>query len=250
MNEFDEGLGTVYERIMLNNMFDRVICKHRLRDVLEVPIYGMTGLTGINSVHFARRGVNVTLCDVNKNILVAGKLWNTLHLPINLVETTHFKRIALTDNTFDLVWNFAALWHLEQSPLLVHEMTRMSKNLVLIFVQNTQQPGFIARKLLGKLGNVHEQWLNTNVIKDILVQSGFKIIQEGVIDIPPFPDVAIPVGRKVSSEWKWNIMDYYMERDDDLLRRIEKYSWIEKSSLPFKTFWAHHKFVLGQKHVS
>ena len=46
--DFNEGLGTVYERFRLNHFFDRLLDTYAINTVLEFPIYGMTGLTGIN----------------------------------------------------------------------------------------------------------------------------------------------------------------------------------------------------------
>ncbi len=63
---FDEGLGTVYERFILNGFFDSLIDSYPINNVLEVPIYGMTGLTGINSVRFADRGCKVTMVDTKR----------------------------------------------------------------------------------------------------------------------------------------------------------------------------------------
>jgi len=35
--DFDEGLGTVYERFMLNSFFDSLVYSYQLKKVLEVP---------------------------------------------------------------------------------------------------------------------------------------------------------------------------------------------------------------------
>ena len=42
----DEGLGTVYERFVLNNFFDSLIDAFQIQNVLEVPIYGMNPVRG------------------------------------------------------------------------------------------------------------------------------------------------------------------------------------------------------------
>ena len=247
-NDYDEGLGTVYERMMLNKMFDELVTYYNIKNVLETPIFGMTGLTGINSIQFARLGCNVTLADKSPSIIKATQLWNTLSLPLNFVEVDNFDSIPLENRTFDLVWNFAALWHTKHSPTVVHEMIRMSKNLVLIFVQNKTQPGYLLRKCFGGIPKgINEEWLNISLYEKILKQNKFNILQKGLIDVPPFPDVAIPIGRRVSKEWKWNIMDYYFGKDDDLYKRLDKYTLLERSQIPFKSFWAHHRFILAQR---
>ena len=250
---YDEGLGTVYERIMLNEMFDKIVTDFGVRSVLEIPVRGMTGLNGINSIQFARRGCSVTLADTVENLIGIVPLWQQLNLPIGIVQVRNFdKEIMLASSSFDLVWNFAALWHLEKAPTLVHEMLRMSNNLVLIFVQNTHQPGFLLRKYLidRKLfSTIHEQWLDVDVYEMILKANRFIVLSRGYIDIPPFPDVAIPIGRKINSDWKWNVMDYYAGKDAELPTRISKYRKLEDSRVPeqFKGLWAHHRFILAQR---
>ena len=77
--DFDEGLGTVYERFILNDFFDLLIDSYEIDRVLEVPIYGMTGLTGINSVQFVRRGCRVTLVDSKEEkVNEALQIWKLL----------------------------------------------------------------------------------------------------------------------------------------------------------------------------
>ena len=144
-----------------------------------------------------------------------------------------------------MVWNFAALWYLKQAPTLVHNMCRLSKDLVLIFIQNTHQPGYWIRKCCNMIPkDINEEWLNISLYEKILIQNRFKIVQRGYIDVPPFPDIASPIGKKVKNDWNWNIMDYYMSKDDGLLERLKKYEFLEKYQIPF---WAHHKFILGQR---
>lgn len=244
-NKYDEGLGTVYERIMLNNMFDILTSQYKLNHILEVPIYGMTGLEGINSVRFAQNGCNVTLCDYNKNLIKAQELWTILRRPINIIEVNNFKSIPLESKSFDLVWNFASLWHIKEAPALVHEMSRLSSNLVLVFVQNTHQPGFWIRKCFNMIPkDVNEEWLNMHLWESVLMQNGFNIIKKGYLDIPPFPDIAVSIGKKVKNDWNWNIINYYQEKDYELLNRLKKYEFLEKYQIPI---WAHHKFILGQR---
>ena len=79
--DFDEGLGTVYERFLLNYIFDRLTKQFEIKKILEYPIYGMTGVDGINSVHLAQKGVNVTLVDFDKDRMEKVKnYWKVLKL--------------------------------------------------------------------------------------------------------------------------------------------------------------------------
>src|SRR5712692_2569370 len=65
LTDYNEGLGLVYERFVLNDYLDRIVSQHNVHTVLEAPIYGMAGVSGINSVRLAQRGCAVTLVDEN-----------------------------------------------------------------------------------------------------------------------------------------------------------------------------------------
>jgi hypothetical protein len=46
--DFDEGLGTTYERFILHRYFEKIQSTCSIESVLEVPSFGMTGISGIN----------------------------------------------------------------------------------------------------------------------------------------------------------------------------------------------------------
>ncbi|MCL6646862.1 MAG: hypothetical protein K6U89_00830, partial [Chloroflexi bacterium] len=66
MNETVEGLGVVYERLVLNDLLERIDRRYPYQTVLEAPLYGMAGVDGINSVRLAQNGKQVTLLDVDR----------------------------------------------------------------------------------------------------------------------------------------------------------------------------------------
>lgn len=274
VKNYDEGLGTVYERFMLNDYFERLTASHSINNTLEVPIYGMTGLTGINSFHLALKGCSITLVDNKKeNVLEAEALWGSLPAEGRHEILWHedFSKLPFNDDSFDLVWNFAALWHVKDADLLLSEMARVSSDLVLIFVPNRKQPGYPLRKyVLDRefFRRIDESWINLDKITRHLKTKGMKVIDEGLIDIPFWPDTAFPVkdvfkrisknsngngkgsGHKASQGiWNWDIMRYYKGDDPQLKSKIDKLSFLEKSSMPrqFKLFWAHHIYKLYSK---
>ena len=57
MTDYNEGLGVVYERFVLNDYLDGLVDRYGIRTVLEAPLYGMAGVSGINSVRLAQRGL-------------------------------------------------------------------------------------------------------------------------------------------------------------------------------------------------
>ncbi|HWP47971.1 MAG TPA: class I SAM-dependent methyltransferase [Candidatus Limnocylindrales bacterium] len=267
----DEGLGTVYERFMLNNLFDELLATYPIHNVLEVPIYGMSGLTGINSLHFAKKGCRVTLVDKDQNwLLEAQELWKMADLKDQCqpIYQKDLSRLPFKENSFDLVWNFAALWFVEQAESLLRDMIRVSSNLVLIAVPNPGQPGYFLRKYCidpDFFKQVDEKWVRKDRICRVLASENLQIIRQGILDIPPWPDTCVPIkhilqkfGIRLKENpstgspeggWTWNIMDYYLGRNPGLKEKVERFSFLEKSPLPyfFKALWAHHHYILGKK---
>ena len=65
LTDYNEGLGLVYERFVLNDFLLILQETYGIQTVLEAPLYGMAGVSGINSVALAQSGCEVTLVDDN-----------------------------------------------------------------------------------------------------------------------------------------------------------------------------------------
>jgi SAM-dependent methyltransferase len=267
----NEGLGTVYERFMLNVFFDKLIDTYGIKDVLEIPLRGMTGLTGINSVHFAERNCNVTLVDPNKaSIAEAIDLFAALPYKdkCHFLYQQNLSQLPFPDRSFDLVWNFSALWHIANAKDLLAEMARVSSNLVLVFVTNKVQIGYYLRKYLldpAFFQTIHEKWTDIDQVNTFFSSQGLRLVAQGVLDVPPWPDTCLPIGkilgklksqskkrkiRKASkSFWTWDIMEYYLGRNTSLKKTVTKLSFLERMPIPWqlKTFWAHHRYSIFAK---
>ncbi|NLF11867.1 MAG: hypothetical protein GX597_08765, partial [Anaerolineaceae bacterium] len=61
LTDYNEGLGLVYERLVLNDFLLALRRQYAIETVLEAPLFGMAGVSGINSVALARAGARVTL---------------------------------------------------------------------------------------------------------------------------------------------------------------------------------------------
>jgi len=265
MDKDDEGLGTVYEKIMLNDFFCDLIKQYKIKTVLEMPARGMSGIPGMNSFEFARRKCQLTILDNDKDrIAKIQKYWQKTKFNPNIIYKKDFRKLPYKDNSFDLVWNFSALWYHDQADQIIKEMVRVSKKLVFISVTNKKQIGYFLRKRwLDKefFNGVYEKWTDPKNIKTVLSEEDVKIIDEGVIDVPPFPDTCMPLGdllkkigfksrpKKNDKSWCWSTMEYYQGGDKFLPAKIAKYSFLEKLPLPWQTkiIWAHHRFILGKK---
>ncbi|MBI5303284.1 MAG: class I SAM-dependent methyltransferase [Chloroflexi bacterium] len=267
LTDYNEGLGLVYERLVLNDYLDRIVSQHNIRSVLEAPIFGMAGVSGINSVRLAQRGCAVTLVDEHADRLAGvERIWDELGLRATFTHHTDFARLPFDDHSFDLTWEWAGLWYLPNAEALLRELVRVSRKLVFVAMPNRVQVGYLMRKYLLErdfVNYVDEAWANINRIKRILRDCKINFIDEGVLDVPPWPDTVMPASqvlrrlgiqsKKLDAQftgagWNWSTMDYYLGRRPELKAMIDRYTFLERAPIPWqiKAIWAHHRYVLGQ----
>jgi hypothetical protein len=270
MTDYNEGLGLVYERLILNDFLEALVRRFNIRTVLEVPIYGMAGATGINSIRFAQLGCHVTLVDVNEERLnEVRRMWGELGL-LNQVEFVYLpdpSALPFTSAAFDFVWNWAALWYLPSAGATLREMARVSKNLVFTAMPNRMQMGYLLRKFLLEKEFFDwiedESWANINQPRQVLEEVGLRLIEQGVLDVPPWPDTVMPAAdvlkrlglgkgaqqRFEGDGWQWSTMAYYTGAKPELKAQMDGYAFLERAPIPWqlKVIWAHHRYILLQK---
>jgi SAM-dependent methyltransferase len=268
LTDYNEGLGLVYERFVLNDFLLQVKGKYGFANVLEAPLYGMAGVSGINSVALAKIRTPVTLCDDNAERLAGvERIWGELGLPASFVCVDDWSHLPFPDKSFEFVWNWAALWWLSDPAALLRELVRVSNKLVFVAVPNPVQVGYQMRKRIVEpefVKDIDERWTDIARIRIHLEALDVEIIDQGVLDTPPWPDTVMPAAQllqkigirskklagKFSGEgWRWSTMDYYLGRDVDLYPRVMKYAWLERLPLPWriKQVWSHHRWLLGKK---
>ncbi|HMR65314.1 MAG TPA: class I SAM-dependent methyltransferase, partial [Anaerolineae bacterium] len=224
------------------------------------------GVSGINSVRFAERGCELTLVDSDwERLQGVTRIWTRLNLKANFVWHGDFCQLPFADNTFDLAWEWAGLWYLPNAEQLLRELARVSRKLILIAMPNKLQVGYLMRKYLidrDFFPTIDERWVDLDRIKRVLHDSGVLIIDEGVLDVPPWPDTVMPAAevlkrlglksKKLNDQftgegWRWSTMAYYLGQEPDLRERVMKYAWLDHAPVPWqlKTIWAHHRYVLG-----
>ena len=265
LTDYNEGLGLVYERFVLNDFLDDMVDRYALHTVLEAPLFGMAGVSGINSVRLAQRGCDVTLVDcVPERLEGVRRIWGELHLAASFVMHEDFARLPFEDGTFDLAWEWAGLWYLPDAQALLQELARVSRRLVFVAMPNPIQIGYLLRKRLIDVDffrGVNEDWVRMGCIKRVLNDEGLRLVREGVMDVPPWPDTAMPAAqvlkglgikstwltsRFAGEGWSWSTMAYYLGQQPDLYDRVMKYAWIDRARIPWqiKSIWAHHRYVL------
>lgn len=266
LTDYNEGLGVVYERFVLNGYLDRLVDEYDVRSVLEAPLYGMAGVTGINSVRLAQRGCGVTLVDcVAGRLRGVARIWGELGLAADFVLHEDFTHLPFDDNSFDLAWEWAGLWYLPDAASLLRELARVSRKLVFVAMPNPLQLGYLMRKYLidrAFFDTVDEQWVHMKRIKRVLRDAGVRLVEQGVLDVPPWPDTVMPAAELLSrlglkhkklenrfrgESWTWSTMAYYLGQQPDLYPRVMRYAWLDRAPLPWqlKLVWAHHRYVLG-----
>ena len=270
LTDYNEGLGLVYERFVLNDFLEDLRRRHAIQSVLEAPLYGMAGVSGINDVVFARAGVPVTMVDDTPERLEGvQRIWrDDLRLPVELVNIlpTQWGSLPFADRSFDLTWQWAGLWYIGDPAGLLRELVRTSRNLVFVAMPNNIQVGYWMRKLVidREFFATHdESWTDIGRIRRILEAAGVEIIEQGVLDVPPWPDTVMPANEVLKrlgirskqledqftgDGWRWSTMAYYLGQEPDLRDRVMKYAWLDHAALPWqmKAIWAHHRYLLGR----
>jgi hypothetical protein len=276
LSDYNEGLGLVYERFVLNDFLLALREEYGLQSVLEAPLFGMAGVSGINSVALAQAGADVTLVDDHGERLAAvERIWGELDLPARFVHHTRWGQLPFADGSFELAWNWAALWHLpDGSPegahtpeSLLRELARVSRRVVFIAMPNRVQVGYLMRKYLLErdfVDYVDEQWADIGRVRRVLEGAGLRIVRQGVLDVPPWPDTVMPAAevlkrlgiksRKLEGQfsgdsWQWSTMAYYLGQQPELYDRVMRYAWLDRAPISWriKAVWAHHRYVVGVK---
>ncbi len=276
LTDYNEGLGLVYERFVLNDFLLELRQEHDIESVLEAPLFGMAGVSGINSVVLAQAGAEVTLVDDHAERLAGvERIWGELGLPARFLQHTVWGQLPFADDSFDLAWNWAALWYLsggspaeaERPAALLRELVRISRRVVFVAMPNRVQVGYLLRKYALErdfVNHVDEQWADIGRVRRVLEESGVRIVRQGVLDVPPWPDTVMPAsevlkrlgikskkleGQFSGDAWQWSTMAYYLGQQPDLYERVKRYAWLDRAPIPWpiKAVWAHHRYVVGVK---
>lgn len=258
--DFDEGMGTVYERIMINKYFEKLIKKYDIKNVFEGPSDGITGVRGVNSFMFAKNGKDVTFFTPSKReekqvIETWSKVGKGLKVKIKSGEPLKF---PFEDNSFDLVWNFCVAEHFKDPVALVKEMKRISRRYVLIMTQNVYNVGTYPHVAYHKIkkqewNHGDLRWMSFAGINKMIKENNLKIIEKNVVDVPIWPDTwDVPVRgifkkgmKNVGGEWNWTF-DKAFEKENKMIKFS---SIVEKMPIGrfLKLPLAHHLYVLAEK---
>jgi hypothetical protein len=230
----------------------------------------MAGVSGINSVLFAQQGAQVTLIDdAPERLHGVRRIWHDdLRLPADFVGIApdQWGQLPLEDRAYDLTWQWAGLWYIAEPEALLRELVRTSRKLVFVAMPNRLQVGYWMRKWVidrNFFAHHDERWTEIGRIRRILESTGARVVEQGVLDTPPWPDTVMPAAEVLKrlgirsnrlqaqftgDGWQWSTMAYYTGAQPELRERVLRYAWIDHAPLPWqvKAIWAHHRYLLAE----
>lgn len=261
--DLDEGIGTVYERVVIDDYFRRLQADRGIRTVLESPADGVTGVPGINSLVFARNGGAVWLANPSQAMLDGARaVWERQ----GLIDRVRFARCEVSDtsfddDSFDLVWNYCMFERFRDPGPLVAEMKRVSRRHVLIMTQNVRNFGTAFHKVYHTACGLewdhgYGEQMTLGAIRRALVAQGLRVEEEGTVDIPPWLDTwDMPLRgtlkqllARVGRRWEWSLDAQGGSGDRGASRAVRVVRCLE-ANLPgwFRRSQAHHLYVLARK---
>jgi len=264
---WDEGLGTTYERFILHRYFEEIKKQNAVQTVLEAPSFGMTGLSGINSLWWAAQGIIPTVLDDDEQrIDQAQQVWKSIPLPVKFVHHALDEQLPFRNEQFDLSWNFASLWFVKDIRQFAAELMRVTRKVIFICVPNSNGIGYKLRYWMDKNrpDDIYPQNIISKAFVPYFIGHNWKLQRKGYLDIPPWPDIAMKkedmlrkaglgflvkkkAGRQAQAKARTCIVDYFNGSRPQLANEIYKYGFLEKAPFPFKQIWAHHRYFIFSK---
>ena len=257
----DEGLGSSYERIILNRKLLQICELFQVKTVLEAPCFGFTGLSGINSLALAKNGIAVQIMDNDRARLeLVEAVWKEVGLPVKAHYSQDFSTRLFPPDSFDLTWNFSALWFIAEPEEFLAEICRITRKAVFLCVPNRTGLGYLSQKFFGRKelkADLREENIDPFRIKRIMKNLNWTLLKSDYIDCPPWPDIGMPKEKflkKIGLRWllpkkiepsSRTILDYYSGKNPEFEKTMLKHAWFEqKAPGLIKKFWAHHRFFL------
>jgi ubiquinone/menaquinone biosynthesis C-methylase UbiE len=259
-SDHNEGIGTTYERFILNNYFEKIKKRYSIESILESPSFGMTGISGINSMWWAANGAQVKIMDDNEERLnLISWVWSNLALHADFVFQKDFSSLPFEARSFDMSWNFASLRFLSDIETFLKELTRVTKKVIFLCIPNMHNIFNMCRSSNKTDHSINNRQNDSALkIKHIMAQLDWEFLEEGYLDVPPWPDIAMAkedMLRKMGFDFVANrlqkknnagicILDYFNGKDPQMETRILRYDFLENLPDRIKKFWAHHQYFI------
>jgi SAM-dependent methyltransferase len=211
---------------------------------------------------WALHGVPVTVVDEGKErIDLIRKVWSEVPLQADFIDHPLCDAtLPFGDKSFDMGWNFASLWFMPDLESFLKELARITKTVIFICVPNRLGLGYLSRLAFQKNDDsgLYLNNITSGRIKKIMRRLDWKVSEQGFLDIPPWPDIAMKkedllqkIGFKGFADRIKNkddnhlcILDYYSGKKKNMESEITKYAFLEHSPWIVKRFWAHHWYAV------
>lgn len=254
-----EAWGVTYERYALNKKLIDLVKRFSIQTVAEMPAHGAKAMPSIYSIGFGLAGAKVTLINGIDRYL---SCWRTLGIDdrVEFFAADSLYDTGISNNSFDVVWNFAYLPVAEDKSRLIEEMKRISKKYVAFFSVNYGNVGFHIHRSLHKLKKV--PWTHGDVtfnkrmkIALFMERHGLKIVEKGFVDCPVWPD---SLGFRDMRLHRNNISFDNVQWESPYIKHLaanEFPLWIKAvyawENMPMfgcvKTLYSHINYVIGEK---
>jgi len=264
----DEGLGTVYERFALDRVLGSAVDRTGAHSVLHAPLFGMMGIPGLDAVFQARAGTRVGLLDYDAERLEAVR---SLWVELGLNPETHLVPgpdpaawPSELSADYDLVFSFAALWWFDDPWGVLAASARWARRGVLACVPNRNVFMRMRARLWHRdlFQHLSEEAIDRTAMHRAARQMGLVPVDEGLFDIPPFPDTSVPLakvlrgllkrqpgqradGAPPEGVWRWSILPHLKGEDATLAERVDRLGVLERHlPAPVAPHLAHHRYTL------
>ncbi|MGH9269211.1 MAG: hypothetical protein ACRD0D_13685, partial [Acidimicrobiales bacterium] len=259
----DEGLGTVYERFALERVLQSAIGATGATSVLHAPLFGMMGIPGLDAVFLAQAGVRVGLLDFDAERMEAVRsLWEELGLEVETHLVPSADPATWPDDLgvpYDLVFSFAALWWFDDPWAVLAAQARWARRGLLVAVPNRNVFMRLRAKVWHRdlFRHLNAEALDPGALDLAAAANGLNFVDDGLFDIPPFPDTSVPLAKVVRSllgkgddhnqegAWRWSILPYLTGEQPDLREKVARLEGFERR-VPkvVAPHWAHHRYAL------
>ena len=244
-----EGLGSLYERVVLSRFLRDLAVRHGYTTVLE---YSCPITKGYDNITFLEEGIQVTIADEQIDRIQGA--WQFSQRP-------QFSSLS-TAPSADLVWNFAQIQVHEE---MIGSMKRFSKKHMLIFVPNFLNigtPAHLSYHFLTRTSCRHAERgsvpirTRTGLLRFLRSQN-VHVIESGYIDAPPLPDIGFSIrelketiGLSKANNRNGGVSAPPGPASDPLRvwQRVQQMIRFETSPIvrPFKPVFGHHIYALGR----
>lgn len=254
----EEVWGVIYERFSVAKKLEHLSSKYNIKTVLEIPAHGEKAMPSIYSLGFGKHVESLTLLNGNEKYRSE---WETIHCAdkTHWLHVDNLEHTGLPANSYDFVWNFAYIPKADDPNAMIEEMKRLSKKYVAVFSVNAGNIGFPIHRLVHKKTQIpwthgDIRWNNRKFIKKQMESHGMKVIEQGFVDCPVWPDsIGFRDVRLHRMNIDFNLMDWKSDFPQMLdQNKYPKWVWfvymIEKLPMPrfLKSVHAHINYTIAE----